>query len=226
MNRSWGNETPPDIESNSRPLKLVWLPMWVLEQETQGGSNETERERMGIHFLYFLHHLSWLVVFCLLSNFVSYIWCCSLWLHSCHKSLLDFFFNILDSKFYLEMEMHNPTDILIAVDKELETERSNLMKSLNLIFVAVSITGIFFQQQVYSISVGCSSDISKAFLAILNSFDGEQTHKISFFKYFYAMLISLELPPSRVFKWQILAIQWEPNSMSPKSIWCWYDCSS
>lgn len=96
--------------------------------------------------------------------------------------------------------MHNPTDILIAVDKELETERSNLMKSLNLIFVAVSITGIFFQQQVYSISVGCSSDISKAFLAILNSFDGEQTHKISFFKYFYAMLISLELPPSRVFK--------------------------
>lgn len=40
--------------------------------------------------------------------------------------------------------MQNPTDILIAVDKEkLETEWSNLIKSLNLIFVTVFITGFF-----------------------------------------------------------------------------------
>lgn len=53
--------------------------------------------------------------------------------------------------------MHNPTDIFIAVDKEeLETERSNLIKSFNLISMTVFIPGIFFQQQIYSISVTLS----------------------------------------------------------------------
>lgn len=117
-----------------------------------------------------------------LRNFVADIWCCSQWLHSFHKSLLDFFLNILDSKLSLQLEMHKPADILIAIDKELETERSSLMKSLNLIFVTVPITGFFFPlQQIYSISVRCPSGVSKTFLAIFNSFDGEQTHKISFF---------------------------------------------
>lgn len=62
------------------------------------------------------------------------------------------------------------------------------MKSLNLVFVTVFITEILFQQQIYSISVHCPSNISKMFLAISNTFDGEQSHKISFFiqifKYF------------------------------------------
>lgn len=88
------------------------------------------------------------------------------------------------------MEMRNPTDTLIAVDKEeLETEIKPYEK-FELNFCDCFHYWNFFPtanlQQ--SISVCCPSDISKAFLAILNSFDGEQTHKISFFiqifKYF------------------------------------------
>lgn len=93
MNTSWVNETT-DKESHSRHLKLVCLPMCMWEQETQGDSNETQSEQMGIQIFsllppeldgsilacVFLHGAAICHINIPLSHSVPDIWCYSIWL--------------------------------------------------------------------------------------------------------------------------------------------------